>query len=153
MHFTLCTSLYALHSMRFTLCTSLHALDATHFTLCTSLSVVGSEGSARKNPSRCFREKQSNLKMQMFVRLETKKLNCLNVTHRSQLTIHTNVGNSHTKTKKSNFKIRAEALNFCLAVAAQLFVLLLLSRGSLSLSARAKQSRTPPTLAKGFCFC
>ena len=71
MHFTLCTSLYALHSMRFTLCSSLHALHSMrftlcpslyalrsmHFTLCTSLYVVGSEGSARKNPSRCFREK------------------------------------------------------------------------------------------------
>ena len=57
MHFTLCTSLYALHSMHFTLCTSLYALHSMHFTLCTSLYVVGSEGSARKNPSRCFREK------------------------------------------------------------------------------------------------
>ena len=59
MHFTLCTSLYALHSTRFTLCTSLYALNSTHFTLWTSLYVVGSEGSARKNPSRCFREFRS----------------------------------------------------------------------------------------------
>ena len=61
MHFTLCTSLYALHSMHFTLCTSLYALDSMHFTLCSSVYVVGSEGSARKNPSRCFREKSFNL--------------------------------------------------------------------------------------------
>ena len=56
MHFTLCTSLYALHSMHFTLCTSLYALHSMHFTLCTSVYVVVSGGSARKNPSRCFRE-------------------------------------------------------------------------------------------------
>ena len=33
--FTLCTSLYALNSMRFTLCTSLYALRSMHFTQCT----------------------------------------------------------------------------------------------------------------------
>ena len=43
--------------MHFTRCTSLYALDSMHFTPCTSLYVVGSEGSAWKNPSRCFREK------------------------------------------------------------------------------------------------
>ena len=37
MHFTLCTALYALHSVHLTLCTSLYALDSVHFTLCTSL--------------------------------------------------------------------------------------------------------------------
>ena len=58
MHFTLCTSLYALHSMHFTLCTSLYALHSMHFTLCTSVYVVVSGGSARKSPSRCFREKK-----------------------------------------------------------------------------------------------
>ena len=42
MHFTLCTSLYALHSMHFTLCTSLYALDSVHFTLCTSLYALHS---------------------------------------------------------------------------------------------------------------
>ena len=42
MHFTLCTSLYALHSMHFTLCTSLYALDSMHFTLCTSLYALHS---------------------------------------------------------------------------------------------------------------
>ena len=57
MHFALCTSLYALHSMHFTLRTSLYALRSMHFTLCTSVYVVVSGGSARKNPSRCFREK------------------------------------------------------------------------------------------------
>ena len=42
MHFTLCTSLYALHSMHFTLCTSLYALHSMHFTLCTSLYALHS---------------------------------------------------------------------------------------------------------------
>ena len=42
MHFALCTSLYALHSMHFTLCTSLYALHSMHFTLCTSLYALHS---------------------------------------------------------------------------------------------------------------
>ena len=42
MHFTLCTSLYALHSMHFTLCASLYALHSMHFTLCTSLYALHS---------------------------------------------------------------------------------------------------------------
>ena len=37
MHFTLCTSLYAIHTMQFTLCNSLYAIHSMHFTLCTSL--------------------------------------------------------------------------------------------------------------------
>ena len=68
MHFTLCTSLYALHSMHFTLCTSLYALHSMHFTLCTSVYVVVSGGSARKNPSRCFREKHPRV----FTRAEVR---------------------------------------------------------------------------------
>ena len=78
-HFTLCTSLYAihtmhhsmnftpctLHSMHSTLCTSLYALHSMHFTPCTSLYVVGSEGSARKNPS-TRPMKPSNLVVQAF---------------------------------------------------------------------------------------
>ena len=42
MQFTLCNSLYALHSMHFTLCTSLYALHSMHFTLCTSLYALQS---------------------------------------------------------------------------------------------------------------
>ena len=42
MQFTLCTSLYALHSMHFTLCTSLYALHSMHLTLCTSLYALHS---------------------------------------------------------------------------------------------------------------
>ena len=42
MHLTLCTSLYALHSMHFTLCISFYALHSMHLTLCTSLYVLNS---------------------------------------------------------------------------------------------------------------
>ena len=77
MHFTLCASLYALHSMHFTLCASLYALRSMHFALCTSLYalhsiVVGSEGSAWKNPSRCFREKKRSNRTR--IRLDAKPI-------------------------------------------------------------------------------
>ena len=42
MHFTLCTSLYALHTMHLTLCTSHYALHSMHFTLRASLYALHS---------------------------------------------------------------------------------------------------------------
>ena len=41
-HCALCTSLHALRSMHFILCTSLYALHSMHFTLCTSLCALHS---------------------------------------------------------------------------------------------------------------
>ena len=81
MHFALCTSLYALHSMHFTLCTSLYALHSMHFTLCTSVYVVVSGGSARKNPSRCFREKKSSTSGRTYSAGTAHKNRCDHVCH------------------------------------------------------------------------